>query len=199
MCEPVTIALGAAALVQGVMSAAAQSRAGKAAAAEARFQAQVQDANALVAGVSAEDALDRGEIAEEALRNRVEGIKGHQRAHFASRGIVVSEGSALTVLEDTAMLGELDARTIRSNAEREAAGWLTRSNQYLTQAELFRVRASETMRATRLAVAGTLVSTAVSAAGSFAGGAGGAGRGAPTVMGEKFRTPFRSPQTATFL
>lgn len=197
MCEPITIALGVAAVVGGVMSATAQMQAGKAAAAQARFQGQVADANAFTAGVNAEDALDRGEIAEQALRDRVEAVKGHQRAHFAGRGIVVGEGSALTVLEDTAMLGELDARTIRSNAEREAAGWMTRSNNYLSQAQMFRVKASESIRAGRMGALGTLVSTAASVGGSFIGAGG--NKGGQTVMGSQFRTPYRNPATATFL
>lgn len=171
MCEPLTLALIGAQVAGAGLQAAGQIQAGRAGAAQARFQAGIAQNNAIVAGVRAEDALERGGIEEAEIRRRVENLKGHQRAAFASNGILVGEGSALTVLEDTAQLGELDALTRRSNAEREAAGFLTRRNQFVSQAALFESSASESLRAGRIGalttIAGGALNAGLSARGSF--------------------------------
>lgn len=68
----------------------------------------------------AADARDRGQVAEEAHRRKVMQFKGTQRATLASNLVELDSGSASDLQADTAMLGELDALTIRNNAEREA-------------------------------------------------------------------------------
>lgn len=119
MCEPTTIALiaaGASALVSaGGAYIGAQAQAD-----QARAQAKVS-------GYLARDAIERGRREEQAARERARRILGMQRAAFGASGGVVDVGSALDVLEDTAYFGELDALTIRANAEREA--WYHRSNR----------------------------------------------------------------------
>ena len=48
---------------------------------------------------------------------------------MAANGVDLSSGSPLDILGDTAMYGELDALTIRSNAEREAYGYRVQSRR----------------------------------------------------------------------
>lgn len=76
--------------------------------------------NAAVQERAAQDALARGRIDEQQHRLKVSQMKGAQRSALAASGVQVDSGSALDVLADTAMFGEMDALTIRSNAEREA-------------------------------------------------------------------------------
>ncbi len=58
---------------------------------------------------------------------------GSQRAAFAAQGVEVNDGSALEVQADTAMLGELDALMIQSNAAREALGYKAQAATYRQQ------------------------------------------------------------------
>lgn len=88
----------------------------------ANDQANLLDWNAQVADLQAADAIQRGAEDESRFRSGVRQIIGSQRAGFAAGNIDVGFGSALDVQEDAAMLGELDALTIRTNARREAWG-----------------------------------------------------------------------------
>lgn len=118
MCTPM---LGMILNFAGAMSqAAGQRQAAEAKAAEYRYQAQIDDNNRKVALWKAEDAKARGAKDEAALRVKVAQLKGRQRSALAASGVEVGSGSALDILGDTAALGELDALTIRSNAERES-------------------------------------------------------------------------------
>ena len=68
----------------------------------------------------ADDARDRGEAAVEQQRIKTAQIKGKQAATFGAGGGEINTGGAVSILADTAQFGELDALTIRANAEREA-------------------------------------------------------------------------------
>jgi len=118
MCTPM---LGMILNFAGAMSAAAgQRQAAEAKAAEYEYQAKIDENNRNVALWKAADAKARGAKEEAALRVKVAGLKGRQRSALAASGVEVGSGSALDILGDTAALGELDALTIRSNAERES-------------------------------------------------------------------------------
>jgi len=68
----------------------------------------------------AQDALQRGNIEEDTHRRRTSALKGKQKSALAANGVELDSGSASDLTADTAMMGELDALTIRNNAEREA-------------------------------------------------------------------------------
>lgn len=124
MCIP---AIGIAASVLGsVVAAYGQIQAGKAANQAAEYNAQVS-------GIMAKDALSRGDAAEEKARRDQAQLAGEQRASLAARGLNLNVGSPLAVQRDTAMLGDLDAETIRTDARREATGYL--NQQVLQKAE----------------------------------------------------------------
>src|SRR5690606_19604666 len=77
-------------------------------------------ASAAFADVRPRDARIRGGEAEAAHRRPVGQLRGRQRASLAAAGIDLTEGAPLEILLGTEIMGELDARTIRENAEREA-------------------------------------------------------------------------------
>ena len=114
MCEPTTWIMLASALV-GVVGQVQQGQASKAAG----------KANARVQSIMAADAIARGEADEASQRRRTAAFKGRQAAAFGASGAEINTGSALEILADTAQFGELDALRIRSNAEREAFGFLS--------------------------------------------------------------------------
>lgn len=120
---------------------------------QANYQSQVARNNAKTQEYMAQDATARGERGEQAHRLNVARIKSEQRAAFGASGVDVQSGSPLEAISDTAMLGELDALTIRSNAEREAYGYRTGASNYMAQSKLDRMKG-------RQAAVGTLLSGA---------------------------------------
>lgn len=113
-------------VVQGVMSAKQQQDAG----AQASYQAAINQNNQIIANQKAEDAIERGELEERRHRVQLAQLSGRQRAGAASRGVLVDAGSALDITLDTAAIGELEALTIRDNAEREALGFRQMADQF---------------------------------------------------------------------
>jgi hypothetical protein len=167
MCDPVT--MGTIALVTtaagGVMSAYGQYESGK-------YQEKVAKNNAIIQQRMAKDALKRGQTAEDRHRDKVAQFKSQQAAKMGAAGIDLGVGSATDLLADTAMMGELDALTIRSNAQREAYGHGVQAQNYLSQGELARSQGT-------YGAIGTLLTTAGSAAGAW-GKMGGGAKPAPS-------------------
>ena len=134
---------------------------------QADYHSQVAKNNAIIADQQATDALKRGEEDERQHRLRVEALKGEQRSALAANGVILDDGSALDILADTAEQGELDALTIRNNAEREAYG-------HRVQAGNFRSEASAAKSSGYMSAGSTLLSGASSVSSKWKpGGSGG--------------------------
>ncbi len=88
------------------------------------YSAGLNRMNAQAAEWQATDALVRGEAEAAKVRRTAASVQGTQQAVFASRGVSVTDGSPLSVLEDTDYFSQLDIATVRSNAGREA--WAAR-------------------------------------------------------------------------
>ena len=104
------------------------------------YNAQLQEERALMAQQQAQDAIRRGDEAQEKHRQQVSLMKGRQRAGFAAGGVLVDAGSAADVLDDTEYFGELDAQNIAYNAALEAWGYQKQSADYLSNARLYRMQ-----------------------------------------------------------
>ncbi len=141
------ISLGATALSTGlgvvgmIGQQNAQAQAASAAAAQARYQAQVAQQNQELARRQAADATQRGQVAEENRRRMTAQQIGQQTAGLAAQGTDFS-GTETDILGDTAAAGELDARTIRANAAREAYGYEVQGLGYGSTAALETARAA---------------------------------------------------------
>jgi hypothetical protein len=153
-----TTALGA---VTGAVGSSAE---GAAVQAQSRYQAAVARNNKILSERAARDAIARGEIAETVSRSQTAQLIGAQRAQQAAQGIEVDTGSALDVITDTAGLGELDALTIRSNAEREAADFLAQGSNFEASARLAEARGQTAGTAAGIGSVGTLLTGATSVA-----------------------------------
>jgi hypothetical protein len=105
------------------------------------YQAAVARNNQRIAEQQAQDALRRGDIAEDQQRQKTGLLIGTQRARLAGQGTALDEGSPLDIQGDTAAAGAQDALTIRSNAEREAWGYRAQAANYAAQARLAESRA----------------------------------------------------------
>ncbi len=169
----IAIALAAASTVTTVVAqrkaAKAEVKKGELQKKAAEAQAWVMDYNAQVADLQAKDAIERGAEQEQRFRSQIRGTIGAQRAAIAAGNIDVSFGSAVDVQADAAMLGELDALTIRTNAVREAWGYKVQATDIRNRAKVTRQEGVMMQEAARLGAsaqnwqtAGTLLSGASS-------------------------------------
>lgn len=132
MCEPMTVM----AVAGTLMTAYGSIQQGKA-------QEDIANYNAKASEAQAADSLARGGVAADQQRAKVRQILGTQRALMGDSGVVAGEGTQGQVLDQTATLGELDARQIEVNAQREAWGLKTQAagarlqGQYAAQAGLY--------------------------------------------------------------
>lgn len=145
-----------------------QIQQGKAQQAQYNYQAAVDRNNAVIAERLAKDAEDRGKKEEQQQRQGVRQLIGQQRSAFAGNGIDLGSMNVTDTTADTALLGELDALTIRNNAEREAYGFRVQGMNYTASAGMNTLagrnaRSAGKMGAisTVLGGAGSLGSTAV--------------------------------------
>ena len=166
MCTPMMAtmfqALGAISQARGQRQAAAAK------AAEYEYQAKVDDNNRKVALWKAQDAQDRGAREEASLRIKVAQLKGRQKSVLAASGVEIGDGSALDILGDTAALGELDALTIRSNAEREAYEQKVNASNLAANASMKRMGAGNALIAGRIGAMTSLLSGASSISSKWA-------------------------------
>lgn len=114
----------------------------------AKAEAAASEYQAKQSRIMAEDALKRGAAEEQAQRRKTSALEGRQRAVMAASGLDIGSGSPLSILADTAQLGELDAQTVRANANREA-------QQYNSQATLYSAQAKSQKSAGILGAMGT--------------------------------------------
>jgi len=128
-------------------------KAGNAAARAGESEAQRDEFNAGVADLQAGDAITRGQDEESRFRTQVRGLIGTQRAGFAGQGVDVGSGSAADVQADSAYLGELDAQTIRANAQREAWGYQVEAEDRRKAAAIARAGGKAAQTASRFAAA----------------------------------------------
>ena len=113
-----------------------QIRAGQAAQAQANFQAQIARNNQIIAQRNADDARDRGKIAADLQRQKNAQLRAKQKTTLAANNVLIGQDAALQLEEDTAAIGELDALTIQSNAEREALGFEAQGAGFGAEASL---------------------------------------------------------------
>lgn len=120
-------------------------------------QAQVADNNAQLSTWQAQDALYRGMVEENRSRLGAAALKGTQRARMGANGIALDGDSASRVLTDTDVLGEIDAMTNRSNAEREAWALRVQSQDFKNRASILRNATVPVPDSTSSAVIGSLL------------------------------------------
>jgi len=134
MCVALPVALGLASLVTSVggmaMQVYSQSQA-------ADYNPQVDRNNQIIAQQNAGIALQQGQQAEENQRLKTGQMIGGIEAQEAASGVNPNTGSALDVRSSAAETGELDALTIRYNAQMQARDFQTQAASYGAQAGLY--------------------------------------------------------------
>lgn len=127
-------------LVAGVagtaLGAVGSYQAGRAQSMAYEQQAKVARQNSIIAQNNA--AMERQSGTEEARRKRISTLQniGSQKTALAANGVDVGYGTSLDVIEDTAMVGELDALMIETDSERKARNYEIESNNLVNEANL---------------------------------------------------------------
>jgi hypothetical protein len=137
MCEAITgISYAAWALIA---AAAGTGVAAKSAHDQSQYQGEVNKNNAKSAQFAAQDALDRGMVAEDLQRTKNRQLLASQNAALAANGIDTTTGTGLNLLTDSAGLGEFDAQTVRANAVKQAYGLTNNSINLMADSEAARI------------------------------------------------------------
>lgn len=129
--------MGAAALPLMIASTAMQAigsiQQGKAAQAEAEYNAKLSEHNAKVMQIQAQVEGQQTARREEAQRRQAREVMGRQAAGLAQAGVGFS-GSALDITEESAQAAELDALNIRYGGQLKAQGLLADAEMQRAQA-----------------------------------------------------------------
>ena len=127
---------------------------------QSQFQAQVAKNNAIIAKNNADSALESGQAAESASRERTSLRVGAALAAQGANGVDVGFGSPALVRGSLINEGELDALTVRHNAAVNALGYIQQSQGYSAEAS-----------ADQMAGTNALIGGALNVGSSFIGGA----------------------------
>lgn len=147
---PVAIGLTAA---SGIVSAKSQIDAGN-------YAAKVAENNAKVADIRAQEELRKGAQEDLQQRWKIRALAGKQATAIGANNVVGSTGTALDILGETAMFGEVDLNTIRNNAARASWG-------HKVEASNLRAEAKASKYQGRMGAFGTLLSTGSQVAGMW--------------------------------
>ncbi len=142
----------AATAIAGAYSAYSQNQSGK-------FNAQVAEQNAKIQDAAAQDAQIRGANEANKQRQRTAQAIGHQNTALAANGLEINSGSALSLTNETAVLGELDARTIQDNALHEAYGYSVNAANSRTQGSIAQAEGRNNATGTLLTTGASLLSS----------------------------------------
>lgn len=174
MCGPavavpawVAYASVATAVASTAMTAYGMYQQGQQQKAQAEYQSAVARNNAMRAEYMAQDAQQRGVIAEQQQRLRGRLLLGSMRASQASSGVDINEGSALDLQVSQAGANELDALNVRNNAEREAQNYRLQAADYTGQAGLYQYAGNNAASNGMWGAAGSLLGGVGSVAGKW--------------------------------
>lgn len=152
--ETILIIAAVAAIAAAGVGAYASYEQGQAQGKAARYNARVQENQALAAKQQAEFAANQ-------QREQTRRLLARERALYGSSGVDVGVGSPLLVVADTAMQGELEAQAILK-------GGADRQSSFRAQAGLDRFMGRQAEMAGNIGAGATLLSGLGSAAGGYA-------------------------------
>lgn len=113
---------------------------------QALYQAGVAQQNQAIANQYATSEIEKGNVLEQEKRDQTAQMISKERAGFGASGLDVNTGSPLRLQESTAVVGELDAQTIRNNAQRAAYGYEVQGMNFGANAGLLDMEASNASR-----------------------------------------------------
>ena len=150
--------------ISGIMGASGQYAQGKAEEQAYKHQAAVNEQNAKLAQVSADDARRSAMIEEEKSGKQFEQLMGTQRATIAANGLDLSSDTMSTLLQDTIREGVEEATWIRHQGMMKKWGFQNEQYQHLRDADMNRAAGKNARKAGKMNALGTLLSTAANMA-----------------------------------
>jgi hypothetical protein len=162
--DPVTLAvvgLGASALGTGV-TVLGQMKSAQASADTARYQAQVNINNQLIAQQNARYAVTAGQTNAQAQDFRTRSLIGQEEAAQGASGVDLTTGSPKAVVESTRQLGRLDTLNTVQKSNLEAYGYTTQATGFGAEAQLERQKAGYATTAGIIGSTGTILGGASS-------------------------------------
>ena len=190
LTEGLAIAGVAASVAGAGASALGAVNSAHAQAANASYQAQVQENNQKLAAYGASQAAASGAAAEEKAGLQRRAVAGAIETGEAANNIDIGSGSAKDVRESQSALSDLDALTLRHNVAQQSYGYQIQGESAGDTAALLQQQASQAPTAGALAASGSLLSGAGSAANQYfswmkvAGNSGGVTSPAATWGGD---------------
>lgn len=106
----------------------------------ASYESDLAKRNAALETERARDSIDRGRDEARTFYRQVGQTKGQQIASMAANGIDVSEGTALTIQQDTATGAEEDAANLYRNVHERTRGFDINASNFRAEAAAARAR-----------------------------------------------------------
>lgn len=103
---------------------------------QGQYASDAANVNARISEAQRRDAVVRGADEANAQRAKTRAFMASQRAAMGASGLAMNSGSFGDVLNQTAIMGETDAQTIKQNALREAWGYQVKSEDELSQGRM---------------------------------------------------------------
>lgn len=157
----------AASLGSAAVGAYGSIYAGQAASNAANYNAAIQMQNSEQAKRNSEIASQSGMANQNIQQLKTRAQVGSIKANQGASGVGIHSGSSMDVSESAAVLGEMDALTIRSRATREAYGYETQAVDFQNKATLERQEAKNAKTASYINAGSSLLGGAEDAYGKY--------------------------------
>lgn len=144
-------------LASTAIGAAGAVQAGQAAQASADYNAKIMKMNAQINEKRAQDALERGKIAEQQQQQKGAMAVSRQKVALASGGVDTGFGSPLDSIVDASIASKMDSLTVRSNAYRENYDYRVQAANLNAQANLTRMEGKAKANEGYLSALGTVI------------------------------------------
>ena len=162
-------AVAAVSVVGSVISGIGAINSAEAQSANAKYQSEIASNNEQIAQQNAQLASAAGEAQVEQSGIKTRAAVGAIEAAQGASNIDVNSGSAVDVRASASELGQLDALTIRSNAEKQVYGYETQATAFAGQAALSAAQASQAPEAGAFSAVGSVLSGVTGAAKIYQG------------------------------
>lgn len=134
MCDPVTAGIVGLQAVGALQSANSARTAAASQKMQLETQAAISDINAQLSETQAQQTLLAGQREVQKSQLNTAKVKSAQRVALAANGVDLGEGTAVQLLSDTDIMGEIEANTIETNAISQAWGYRTQASNQKVQA-----------------------------------------------------------------
>lgn len=164
MCEPVTLALTAAAAAVGAFG---QVRQGQALNAQGKYEQALNKQNAAIEDRNRIDAISRGETDQRNHYRRLAQAMGEARVRNSAAGVDVGFGSAASLEDDIALIGYEDSATLSENTNKEVMGYDINAANYRSAGAAARASGKAANKAGYIGAAGTILGAATQIGGKM--------------------------------